>query len=138
MDQRMIDEIAIRDVIARIHMTRSLGKLEDYARHFTPDAKWERLPGPDGSPRVQGFEEEMAHGRENVASGKSGPGSHSHHVIPMTVVDVDGDTAHATSQQILLNGCDGVPSFWKMWILQDDLVRTPDGWKVRHRRFQKP
>jgi hypothetical protein len=136
-DQRA-DEIAIRDLIVRIGMVRSHGTPEEYMALFTPDAQWERRPGPDGKPRIDGAEKELAHARENQAKGMSGPGSHRHHVIPMTVADVDGDRAKALSQLIFLEKCDGKPEIVKMWILKDDLVRTANGWRVSYRRLVTP
>jgi ketosteroid isomerase-like protein len=138
MDQRMIDEITIRDLIARIALARSQGAIEDFMAFFTDDAQWER-PGLDGGPaRIDNREAEAKHGRENQAKGLAGPGSHLHHVIPMTVVDVDGDSAKATSQMVMLRKCDGEPEIMKMWILKDEVVRTPAGWKVRYRKLVKP
>ena len=134
----MSDEAAVRDVIARIGMVRAHGTPEQYAAFFTPDATWERPPGADGKPVVSGLQEELAHARENQAARISGPGSHAYHIIPTTVVDLDGDRATATSQLLFVKNADRMPEIVKMWILRDELVRTPQGWRVRHRRFERP
>lgn len=136
--RRAADEQAIRELIVRIAMVRSFGAPEDYAALFTSDALWERVPGPDGRPNIQGIEEEIARARENQASGLSGPGSHAHHSIPMTMATVDGDRATAVSQLLYITKADTKPEITKMWILRDDLVRTPDGWRVCRRRLQRP
>jgi hypothetical protein len=136
--QRMADEQAIRDLIVRIAMVRSFGTPDEYAALFTPDARWERVPGPEGQPNINGIEEEIARAHANQAAGLSGPGSHAHHSIPMTLAEVNGDCATAVSQLLYVTNADTSPTIAKMWILRDDLVRTPDGWRVCHRRLQRP
>lgn len=136
--QRAADEAAIRDLIVRIAMVRSFGTPDEYAAMFTSDARWERAPGPDGKPNIQGLDEEIAHARANQAAGRSGPGSHAHHVIPMTLAAVDGDRGTAVSQLLYVTNADTRPQIAKIWILRDDLVRTPQGWRVSHRRLQRP
>jgi len=138
LSQRLADEAAIRDLIVRIGMVRSLGTPDEYAALFTKDARWERVPGPDGEPNIQGVEDELARARANQAAGLSGPGSHAHHAIPMTMATVDGDRASAVSQLFYIQNADTEPKIAKMWILRDDLVRTPEGWRVSHRRLQRP
>ena len=138
VNQRVADEQAIRNVIIRIATVRAFGTPEEYATLFTKDARWERPPGQDGKPRINQIEAELAHARKNQAAKLSGPGSHVHHVIPLIDVVLDGDRATTTSQMILLKNADKKPEIEKMWILKDDLVRTPQGWRVSCRRFQTP
>jgi len=136
--QRWADEAAIRDLIARVGMVRAFGAPEDYAALFTEDALWERPAGAGGEPRIHGAAAELAHFRDNIAAGISGPGSHAHHIIPTTIVDLDGDRATATSQLIFVNNADAKPNIVKMWIVRDELARMPDGWRIRRRRLEKP
>jgi hypothetical protein len=136
-NQRLADELAIRDVIARIGMVRAFGTPEEYVGLFTEDAVWEHVT-PDGEPYSTGRDYEIDHFRENIAAGRSGPGSHAHHIIPTTIATVNGDRATAVSQLLFVNNADAKPNIVKMWILHDELVRTPDGWRISRRRFQKP
>jgi hypothetical protein len=136
--QRWADEAAIRDLIARIGMIRAFGTPEDYAAMFTPDAQWERPTDPGGEAKIRGLEAELEHFRDNIAAGISGPGSHAHHIIPSTVVTLDGDAATAVSQLIFVNNADAKPNIVKMWIVRDALARTPEGWRIRRRRMEKP
>jgi len=136
--QRWIDEAEIRDLIVRIGMIRAFGSPEDYAAMFTTDAVWERPPGADGEPSTHGLEAELAHFRDNIAAKISGPGSHAHHIIPSSVITLDGDAADALSQLIFVNNADAKPNIVKMWIVRDELVRTAQGWRIRRRRMEKP
>jgi len=58
------------------------------------------------------------------------------HQVTNLVVDVDGDTATARCYvQALVMGRDGRSGVQGFGYYDDELVRTPDGWRVARRRF---
>lgn len=88
------DELAVRNVAARIARYSDEGELEDYGRQFTEDARW-AMPGV--VPVRHSRAEIVAAGAARRATGETGPGSAGRHVVGTTAVTVRGDTAVADS-----------------------------------------
>ncbi len=60
------------------------------------------------------------------------------HIVTNVSVSIDGDTAHATCYahaQHVRGETEGRESYLMGGTYTDDLVRTPDGWRISRRRF---
>ena len=93
MTQRLVDELEIRNLVARLAQLADMGDLDEYVSLFTEDASWE-MPG---APR-HGRADIMAGAQDRRNSGTTGPESHTRHVISTLLVQSDGsDKATADS-----------------------------------------
>jgi 3-phenylpropionate/cinnamic acid dioxygenase small subunit len=60
----------------------------------------------------------------------------SQHIIANEVIEVDGDTARARcyfQAQHVCVGTEGGDTYMVGGTYEDELVRTPEGWRIRHR-----
>jgi len=130
-EQRNSDEREIRNLLARMGHLADYGDLDVYLTLFTDDAVWER----EGD-RRQGHADILTGARERRASGLQGPGTHSRHMNTTLWVDVDGsDEAEAHSYFLFVQRTDSTPTVSMVGHYHDTLRRTPDGWKLAHRRI---
>ena len=125
-----LDDVAIRNLIARISQFADTGDAEEYAQCFTPDAHWE-MPG---APR-RGRADILAGSRARRGSGDIGPGSATRHFVGTIIVDVDGDTARARSYFQFFAQTTTTPQLRMVGQYDDQFVRTPAGWLLDHRRI---
>lgn len=133
--RRVADELEIRNAIVKLaFLTDRYNDLDAYAETFAEDLHWELRPGKAGSTPlvVKGRAAMRAQSVERRKAG-SGPGSHSHHVISMTTVTVNGDTADAESLMTFYRNTDSKPEVASMGLYRDKFVRTPQGWKIGSR-----
>lgn len=93
------DELAIRNLVARMAQTADRGAVEDYAPMMAADARWVM---PNGEVTV-GPEEMMAGVRARRAGGSAGPGSNTRHMVNTTTVEVDGDAAQSLSYWLYIS-----------------------------------
>ncbi|WP_420434317.1 nuclear transport factor 2 family protein [Candidatus Poriferisocius sp.] len=124
----MSDELAVRNVVARLAMLSDGGDLEEYVDLFTDDARWD-MPGGE----LQGRENLLAGAIERRAAGTVGPGSNTRHVITTQAVAVDGEEAVSDSYWQFWANTAAEPSIALFGTYHDRLVRTEDGWKLAHR-----
>lgn len=138
MNDAVAAELEIRNVLARLAQLADAGELDEYLSLFTDDAVWE-LPANEkmGLPASvrRGVDDIAAGARERRASGGQGPGTDTLHVLTTVSVDVDADAGRATSRAVFLFFSDAStkPTPLTMGRYQDELRRTPDGWKLAHR-----
>jgi 3-phenylpropionate/cinnamic acid dioxygenase small subunit len=62
----------------------------------------------------------------------------SHHLIGSIEIEVETDTAHshcAFQAQHVRKGCEGGSNFLLGGHYRDELVRTSEGWRIRHREL---
>jgi hypothetical protein len=134
--QRMIDELEIRNVIARLAMATDLGDLDEYASLFTGDAHLEMRAEP-GKPQVvpptKGRDAILAGGKKRRADGMTGPGSHVAHTIQTCAVTVSGDAATAKTYVVIYKNTHTRPEPLSLKVYDDAFVRTSDGWKLASR-----
>ena len=135
---RTAAELEIRNVLARLAQLADTGDLDEYLSLFTDDAVWE-LPanermGLAASVR-RGIDDIAAGARERRAGGGQGPGTDTLHVVTTVAVDVDADAGRATSRSVFqfYSDTSTTPTVRTMGRYQDELRRTPDGWKLAHR-----
>lgn len=124
----MSDELAIRNVVARVAMLADEGDLEEYVDLFTDNARWD-MPGGE----LQGRENLLAGAIERRAAGNVGPGSNTRHVITTQSVVVDGDEAASDAYWQFWVNTAAEPSIALFGTYRDRLVRTDGEWKLAHR-----
>jgi hypothetical protein len=134
--QRTIDELEIRNVIARLAMATDLGDLDEYASLFTGDGHLEMRAEP-GKPQVvpptKGRDAILAGGKKRRAEGMTGPGSHVAHTIQTCAVTVSGDAATAKTYVVIYKNTHTKPEPLSLRLYNDAFVRTSDGWKLASR-----
>ncbi len=129
--QQLADELAIRNLVARLAQLADMGDLDEYVSLFTEDASWE-MPG---SPR-RGHADIMAGAKERRSSQTTGPGSNTRHVISTLAVQVDGtDRASSDSYWLFYGNTTTAPAVSLMGHYHDTLRRTPEGWKLARREI---
>ena len=93
---------------------------------FLPDAVWE-VPAMDL--RCEGIEAIVAF----FTQSRAGFGS-ARHVTSNLVIEGDGDQATASCYLQVIKVDEDPKQIVSFGRYQDELVRTPDGWRFRHRR----
>jgi ketosteroid isomerase-like protein len=105
----------------------------DYAAH-NDAAKWEAVAAlyvPEGRMSRPTAPDDFIESRDAIlAAFKSRPARTTRHICANIRIDIDGDTATATSQ-ILLFASHDAP---KVGSYHDKLTRTADGWRFTERR----
>jgi uncharacterized protein (TIGR02246 family) len=124
------DELAVRNVIARLALFADGPDVDAYVDLFAPDAVWE-MPG---APR-KGHAAIRAGSEERRAAGQIGPGSNTRHSVSTVVVTVDGDTAVADSYWQFWVDTATTPRIQLMGAYHDELVRMGDAWKLSRRQI---
>jgi uncharacterized protein (TIGR02246 family) len=124
------DELAVRNVIARVAQRADGGDVDAYVDLFTPDASWE-MPG---APR-RGHADIREGSLARRAAGDTGPGSNTRHVVTTTAVCVTGDDAEADSYWLFYADTATQPRVALMGTYHDTFVRTNAGWKLDRRQI---
>jgi uncharacterized protein (TIGR02246 family) len=126
----MIDELEIRNLVARIAQLADMGELDEYVACFTDDACWV-MPGNTRRGRV----ELRAGAEQRRADGIAGPGSATRHVVSTMAVVVDraGGTARSSAYWQFYEQTADEPRLKAMGHYDDRLVRTVAGWQVHSR-----
>jgi ketosteroid isomerase-like protein len=117
----MDDERAIERLIIDYAAHNDAAKWEAVAALYVPEGRMSRPTAPD----------DFIEGHDAIlAAFKSRPARTTRHICANIRVDVDGDTATATSQILLFTGHDAP----KVGSYADKLTRTADGWRFAERR----
>jgi len=131
MMARVLDELEIRNLIARIAQLADHGDVEEYARLFTEDGSWE-FPG---APR-QGRPDILAGARERRSQLVTGPGSATRHIIATVAVRVeDAATATADSYFQFWRDTATSPTLFNMGHYHDLLRREDGAWRIARREI---
>lgn len=123
------DDLTVRTIVARIAQLSDSGELEEYGRQFTEDARWD-MPGV---PVKTGRAEIVAAGAARRATGETGPGSASRHLVGTIAVAVTGDTAVADSYWQFYVDTTTAPTLKLMGAYRDTFRRTAEGWQLAER-----
>lgn len=136
--RRALDELEIRNLVARLAQLADDGGVEEYVALFAEDASWQGAPGPGPGGKSynqvrRGHADIRAGAKERLASGIQGPDSHTHHVVTNTAVWLSGDTARGKSFYLYFVNTNGKPEVDRMGVYHDEFRRTPGGWKMAKR-----
>lgn len=127
------DRLEILDLLARVVHTGDSGDLDTYATLLADDVVW-AMPGVEH----RGRDAVLDGIRARHAAGTSGPRSGTRHVLTTTMIDLDGDHAHATSTWLLVGAddtSDGAPVLRRVGTYHDDLRRVDGRWLLAARRI---
>ena len=124
------DELAVRNVVARVALYADGPDVDAYVDLFTPDAVWD-MPG---APR-KGHAEIRAGSEERRAGGQIGPGSNTRHVVSTVAVRVNDDRAVADSYWQFYVDTATAPRLQLMGTYRDELVRIGAEWKLATRQI---
>jgi 3-phenylpropionate/cinnamic acid dioxygenase small subunit len=128
----LADELAIRNLIARLALLADAGDLDEYVSLFTEDASWE-MPG---APR-RGHADILAGASERRAGGTAGPGSGTRHVITNVAVHLDGGDTATSDCYFLFFGdtASSNPTVRIMGHYHDTFRREAAGWRLARREI---
>jgi len=132
MNRGDADELAIRNLIARIAHLSDNGTLEDYIQCFHQDASW----GGGGQPLRRGHAEILEGARDRRSKGLTGPGSNALHVTATSWIELEGDMASARTVFHFYTNVNSEPTLRVMGIYHDQFVREGDSWKLKQRELQ--
>jgi ketosteroid isomerase-like protein len=119
---RLLDERAIERLILDYAALLDAVDAEGLAACFAEDGRANRPTAPD----------DFVEGRAALlAAFKARPPRQARHVFANIRVDLDGDSARASSQVLLFTAADKPPLVGSY---ADKLVRTPEGWRFAERR----
>jgi uncharacterized protein (TIGR02246 family) len=124
------DELAVRNVVARLAQYADGPDVDAYVALFTPDAVWD-MPG---APR-RGHAEIRAGSEERRAAGQIGPGSGTRHVVSTIAVRVEEDRAVADSVWQFFVDTATAPRLQLIGTYHDELVRSGSEWKLSRREI---
>lgn len=126
-DRRREDEHDIERVLVRYATGIDRRDWELFRTCFTDDvrADYEGLEPWHSADEITAF---MAERHADMG--------HTMHRLSNLAIEVDGDTATArTYVDAVLMASDGQTGLNPRGFYDDELVRTPDGWRIAHRRF---
>lgn len=128
--QAVEDQLAIQRVITDYSANLDARDYDGYVGLFTEDGVWQNG-------------DTVRRGRAEIRAmltglfGEPDPGFvnlSSFHQIGNFEIDVDGDTARAKSRFVfVMRGAGGAPTPSLSGQYHDELVRTAQGWKIKHR-----
>jgi uncharacterized protein (TIGR02246 family) len=124
------DELAVRNVVARVAQFADGPDVDAYVSLFTPDAVWD-MPG---APR-QGHDQIRAGSMERRAAGQIGPGSNTRHVVSTVAVHIHEDHAVADSVWQFYVDTASAPRLQLMGTYHDEFRRLGQEWKLARRRI---
>jgi len=139
--QKLIDEMAIRNIVARLaHFADLAEDLTEYYSLWTEDGAFDLReaigwkPGQKSLAKKVSGRAELQKDRNWLRSiGFQGPGTDVWHVNTTLSVSVhDDDTAEADSYFVLVNGRQPV-GVLRVGHYHDTFRRTPEGWKLAYR-----
>jgi hypothetical protein len=121
--QRIEDQLAIRELVARYNYAIDEGRAEEWVATFVPDGTFESsaLGTHTGADALLAF----AKGYIAAFPGR--------HCTSDFVVDIDGDDARSRCYLIAVNNA-AAPIIAATAVYEDVLRRTPDGWRFVHRK----
>jgi hypothetical protein len=128
--QRAVDELDVRNLLARFSQATDGGTVEEYGALLTEGATFD-LGSRYDAPFI-GREAVVAGHVQRRAEGVAGPTAGVRHMLSTTVVEVDGDRATARSHWQLFR-TSGDFMLVGMGVYTDELIRTPDGWRLQRR-----
>ena len=131
------DELAIRNVLARLAQLADAGDVDAYVALMTDDVVWEMPDNPTiglaGSIR-RGHDEIAAGARARIAAGHQGPGSATLHWVGTIAVSFDGPgAATAGSCFQFFTTTDSAPTLTTVGRYADRFRKVDGSWLLAHR-----
>jgi ketosteroid isomerase-like protein len=121
----MDDVDQIRNTLGRFCQVLDSRRFEDWSATFAPDGTFNRL---HGRPAILDM---IVHGELATQ-----PDLHRQHAVTNSVIEVDGDTATATSDLTMYDRVGDGPVTVRLGRYHDRLARQPDGqWLFAERRL---
>lgn len=124
----MSEKDEIRELLARYCFALDADRFEEMAALFTPNGVWETAFG-------------SGKGREGiVAQARSiatGPRPKRAHLTTNIVIDLDGDTATARSNWVVVQNSDAGPVIGSGGAYADRLVKVDGRWFFQHRTIER-
>src|SRR3954470_15524396 len=117
------DELAVRNLVARLARNADVADIDTYMSSFAPDAEW-NMPGN----LTRGHDQIRAGLVARRETGMVGPGSRTRHMVSTITVSIEGDQATSESYFQYFAETDTNPTLKLMGAYQDLFVRTADGW----------
>lgn len=138
----LADQLALRDLIARVAQLADTGEVDEYAACWAEDGEWvaptDSLGVSAGDPPRRGRDSVIAGVRHRRAMGVQGPGTHTRHVVSTTSLTRTGpDSATGRSYWRYYADTDALPRIVLTGQYDDEFVRSPDGWRLRVRRVSR-
>lgn len=124
------DELAVRNLVARVAQYADGPDVDAYVSLFTTDAVWD-MPG---APR-RGHDEIRAGSMERRAAGQIGPGSNTRHIVSTIAVRVHENHAVADSVWQFYVDTASAPRLQLMGTYHDECRRLGREWKLAHRQI---
>ena len=124
------DELAVRNLVARVAQYADGPDVDAYVALFTPDAIWD-MPG---APR-RGHTEIRSGAEERRAAGQTGPGSNTRHAVSTIAVRVHEDHAIADSVWQFYVDTNASPRLQLMGTYHDECLRVGHEWKLAYRQI---
>jgi uncharacterized protein (TIGR02246 family) len=122
------DQLAVRNLLARITYEGDSGDLDAYLTLFDDDAVW-AMPGV----QHRGLDAIRRGVEQRRSEGLTGPGSKKRHVLTTVEVTVKGDEATARSTWLLVGGDGSQPALLHFGIYDDRLQKSSNGWLMVER-----
>jgi hypothetical protein len=121
--QRLLDQLEIRELVARYNYAIDEGRPDEWVATFVPDGTFEStaLGKHTGPEALHAF----ATGYIAAVTGR--------HCTSDFVIDVDGNEARSRCYLIAINNA-GTPAVSVTAVYDDVLRRTADGWRFVHRK----
>ena len=124
----MSDKDEIRELLARYCFALDADRFEEMAALFTPNGVWETAFG-------------SGKGRDGiVAQARSiatGPRPKRAHLTTNIVIDLDGETATARSNWVVVQNSDAGPVIGSGGAYADRLVKVDGRWFFQHRTIER-
>ena len=126
----LLDEAAIRDLVARYAHHVDARSVTGILECFSGDARFETA---DGSVSAVGREAIRVFFESAFTEPRLSPPAASTHLMANTVIDLDEDVAHSETQAVALLATEAEGLVTRGLRYDDDLVRTPAGWRIVRR-----
>lgn len=127
------DITAITDLIHKLALYSDKATVEQWGALIADDV-YVDLFGSVSS----GREATLAGSRERRASGRTGPGSGSRHLVTTVSINVDGDRATGDVTVLFYTATDPEALLGRVVNYADTYTRNADGWKLLHRVAPSP
>ena len=132
LTRRVADELEIRNLVAKLAQLADEGDLDEYIQLFSEDAVWD---GGAALGTMKGREEILNAAKERRATGRSGPGTFTRHVVTTSTVEVHDDQASGRAVFHYYMKTDEVPALTLLGVYEDQFVRSEGGWRMALRKI---